>query len=200
MNRAILVLQMIILLSACGLESRIASEVPYGESPTMPSQEVLDQLVSVPYQSLEVREDRSNPQKRIRTYYLDGELFSGWSKQIFLDSDHRYRYVKYENGIAVWQLGFYDNGNPDVDFHMKDAYNCGSQRMWLKEGSLYVDSYFLEGGIPHGKQMRWHFNGALARDALFNQGEVVYEVLFDQEGGITERKGEVPEKYKRDGF
>jgi hypothetical protein len=36
----------------------------------------------------------------------------------------------------------------------------------------------------------------MARNALFDYGELVYEALCDKTGQITERKGDVPEKYR----
>ena len=68
--------------------------------------------------------------------------------------------------------------------------------MWFEGGMPYIDTYFLEGGIQHGPQFRWYGDGTMARDGVYEYGELVYEVLFDKSGQITERKGDVPQKYR----
>ena len=101
-----------------------------------------------------------------------------------------------DDGLVVWQVGYYDTGEIDHDFHMKNGFNMGSQRMWNKGGGLYIDTYFLEGGIQHGPQKRWYGNGQLAMDAFFRNGTPIYEVLFDTDGTVVNAKGKLPEAYQ----
>lgn len=150
------------------------------------------------HDELEMQAESVEGAYTLRTFSLNGVTFEGWAYQVFLDTEHRFRYTKFEKGLAVWQIGYYDNGDLGHDFHMKDGLNYGSQRMWRKGGGLYIDTFFLEGEIQHGLQYRWHGNGALAREALFNNGNLSYEVLFDKIGNITEKKGDLPKKYQTD--
>lgn len=170
----------------------LPDQVPYGENPATPSQALLDKLLLISFDSLTEEVLKAKDGSIIRTFSLDQKPYSGWAIQVFPDTHHRYRYTKYEAGLPVWQIGYYDNGRLDHDFHMKGGQNYGSQRMWRGDGSPYIDTYFAEGGIQHGPQKRWYDNGILARDAQFQHGELVYEVLWNKDGKITEEKGMVP--------
>lgn len=50
--------------------------------------------------------------------------------------------------------------------------------------------------MPVSILSRWYGDGTMARDTVYEYGELVYEVLFDKSGQITERKGDVLEKYR----
>lgn len=134
--------------------------------------------------------------RTIRYYTLKNQPYSGWALQLFENNEHKYRYMKFEQGLTVWQIGYYDNGDLDLDFHLKDGVNCGSQRMWRKHGAKYIDTYMAEGGKQEGIQLRWHANNILAREAMFDNGKAVYEVLFNTQGAVTKTSGKVPEKYR----
>lgn len=164
--------------------------VPYQAKPPIPTMEALDDLDLTDQTALTIEETRDSLGIITRQYFLKDLPFSGWTKAVFLDTDHRYRYVRYESGFPVWQIGYYDNGEIDHDFHIKNGKNKGAQRMWNKGGQLYIDTYFEEGGIQHGKQYRWYGDGTLARDAEFSHGKLIYEILYDKTGKETTRKGE----------
>ena len=174
----------------------LIDRVPYDENPPTPQKAFLESLSKISYNELEVKEKWLEKGKKIRIHSLRGVLFSGWAYQVFTDTDHRYRYTKIEQGLAVWQIGYFDNGDLDHDFHMKAGYNKGSQRMWRKGGKPYIQTYFLEGGISHGPQLRWHANGQLARDALYEKGIALYDVILSPDGKVVEFKGEIPAKYR----
>lgn len=195
MKYIILVLSLLLNGSCSGQQVVIPDEVPYGPSPETPSLTLLDKVVDIDFDSLTEKKETRPDGKIIRIYSLDGKLFNGWALKIFPDTDHRFRYIKMEEGLMTWQVGYYDNGDLDLDFHHKNGYNTGSQRMWRKQGHPYIDTYFLEGAILHGPQLRWHGQGIMARDANFDNGTLIYEVLFDEKGQIIEKKGKVPPKY-----
>ena len=136
------------------------------------------------------------PSEWRRIYSNKNGLYNGWAVKVFSDTEHKYRYTKFEEGLSTWQIGYFDNGDLGHDFHMKDGKNYGSQRMWHKGGTLYIDTYFLEGAVQHGKQLRWYGNGVLARDALYDNNQLVFEVEFDLEGNPTKKTGKLPTKYK----
>ena len=178
------------------LNSLISLTVPYEKNPKTPSKEYLESLDLVPFEALTIDKIKTKSGQRIRNYKKDSQLFNGWTIQKFNKNEHRFRYTHYTMGFADWQIGYFDNDELDHDFHMKDGVNCGSARMWQKGGCLYIDTYFLEGGIGDGPAYAWYENCRLSRDALLDNGRILYEVKFDHEGNIIEKQGEVPEKYK----
>lgn len=125
-------------------------------------------------------------------YYLNNELFNGWSKQLFKNNDHRYRYSLYENGLMVRQIAYYANEQLDADFQMMNGRNAGSARMWHADGKLYIDTFCDNDGNPDGLQWKWHSNGEVARKALYEKGTMIYELLYDSNGVLTEKRGKVP--------
>jgi hypothetical protein len=184
---------MLFIAIACSSEP--TNEVPYGENPETPTQQELEEKMPIVYDSLFVTDSTINDKGRVvRLHKINGKRFNGWAKQVFQDNDHRDRYTKIENGIVVWQIGYYANGQLDHDFHMKDGFNVGSQRMWRSNGDPYLDSYYLEGGVPDGIHKRWHADNILARMATFENGDLIYEVNYDQNGNVTRSTGKAPKK------
>ena len=165
--------------------------IPYERNPDTPSKGYLDSLNLVPFESLMIEEKKNGGHILVRIHRLNG-----WTVQLFENSEHRFRYVHYSSGLADWQIGYFDNGELGHDFHLKNAMNCGSIKMWQKSGCLYIDTYFLEGGINEGPAFAWHDNCVLSRDALIDHGRTVYEVTFDKNGNIVEKNGAYPAKYK----
>jgi len=165
--------------------------VPRNQNPDIPKKEVLDALDLVRFDDLKEMQLLIGEGRAKRVYALKEEAFTGWVIKIFTNTNHKFRYTKFEKGEAVWQIGYFDNGDIGHDFHMKNGLNYGSQRMWRIGGDKYIDTYFLEGGVQHGQQFRWHADNILAREALFDQGKLVYEKLFDKKGKLVEEKDEV---------
>ena len=98
---------------------------------------------------------------------------------------HRWRYQRYEDGWLVEQVGFYDQGQIDHHFHMKqDGRNVGSQRMWYPDGAPYLEQFHDENGALHGPQMRWSRKGILDLNLLFEHGQAL-----DDEGRPLPTKG-----------
>lgn len=153
----------------------IPSSVPYGLNPRTPTQKDLIEVSKINYDSLNNLNGIS---------YLHGQIFNGWTYQIFEENDHRYRYTKYENGKKVWQIGYFANGILDHDFHVLKDKNKGSQRMWRGDGSPYIDNFFLEGGILHGVQKRWYSDNRLAMESKYENGELIYKKEYDESGNL----------------
>ena len=196
LRKYLVILFFIFVNTTCsGQTDFVPEQVPYHPNPEIPSQKALNAVTATDFDDLTEKKEVVSSSKTIRYYYQNEQLFSGWVLKIFSDTEHRFRYMKIDKGLIVWQIGFYDNGDLDFDFHHKDGHNVGSQRMWRKAVEPYIDTYFQEGGIQHGPQYRWHGKGVLARDALFENGQLVYEVLFDQQGEITQKTGDLPPKY-----
>ena len=151
----------------------VPNEVPYGTNPKTPSKVSLDRIAEVNYEVLV---------KTHSTFLFNNKAFNGWAIQIYDNNDHKYRYTKYLAGKAVWQIGYFDNGDIGHDFHILDGENYGSQRMWRKGGIGYIDTYFQRGGHQHGKQMRWHSNGQLEWVAEYQSGLLISEIKYDTDG------------------
>lgn len=175
---------------ACSSTSQDKNElsVPYGQNPETPSQEFLESICEVDIQSLKKDLIPLNDEKDQYFYSIDGSPFSGWAKEDFSEKYHRIRYTLIDSGFISWQIGYFTNGYRDCDFHMKNGYNEGSQRMWAEEGYPYLNTFSIKDNL-HGEQWRWFPNGALHWHALFDSGAVIYEQNFDIEGRIKSFTG-----------
>lgn len=180
---------------ACGQYSNtVPDQVPYGKSPLTPTQEALEAKEPMDAQVLTESRFFDDEGRATSRFYLNDAPYSGWSYQEFTETDHRHRYTRYEEGWRVWQIGFYDNGQLDHDFHMMKGRTLGSERMWRRDGKPYIDYYYSEVGAMDGFQRRWHVNDILAREGLYEEGKLIYELLFDYDGEITDSKGSPPNK------
>ena len=153
----------------------IPGNVPYGFNPKTPSQKDLKKVSRTNNDSLKFLNG---------TAYLSDRIFDGWTYQIFENNDHRYRYIKYEKGKKVWQIGYFASGVLDHDFHVFNDKNKGSQRMWRGDGTPYIDNFFLEGGVLHGVQKRWYSDNRLALESEYNKGTLVYKKEYDELGNL----------------
>jgi len=153
----------------------IPDTVPYGLNPRTPAHKDLKEISRTNIDALSTINE---------TAYLDGQVFNGWTYQIFEDNEHRYRYTKYEKGKKVWQIGYYANGVLDHDFHVLNGKNKGSQRMWREDGTPYIDNFFLEGGIMHGVQKRWYSGNRLAMESKYENGTLIYKKEYDESGKL----------------
>lgn len=162
----------------------LPDEVPYQiTEPKIPSLNILFSTVNFDYTLLEIKNIKSEGHKIIKYHYYEGDLYNGWAKMIF-DNSHKYRFVKIENGLITWQIGYFDDGNIDHDFHMKNGINLGSQRMWTAKDMLYIQNFFVNDGKLHGIQKRWHSNGNLAYEANYDYGKLLSEISYDLNGVI----------------
>ena len=100
--------------------------------------------------------------------------YTGWTRQILVDSDHRWRFQRFLKGWLVEQVGYYADGTADHHFHT-DTFgnNIGSQRMWFANGQPYLDQFHDAQGRLHGRQLRWSSAGQIDWDARFHQGTEV---------------------------
>ena len=173
---------------------QVPAVVPYHREPETPSHAALQAISAIDVQQL--RRERKFDEKRQKTdtYYLQDTLFTGWSFQIFDDTNHKYRYTKYEDGAPVWQIGYFDNGVLDHDFHLKNGKTLGSEKMWRRNGDPYIDYFYSAADQMDGLQRRWHANRVLARQGLYKAGTLVYEVIYDPGGKVTSSKGAVPKE------
>jgi hypothetical protein len=186
-----------LLMTSIGCMSQTESlpeVVPREINPETPSYEILSKNITVEFNSLSEEVTNLDKMRTTRVYSLNGERYSGWAYQEFFDSEHRHRFTLFYYGSAVWQIGYFQDLDLGHDFHMKDGYNYGSQKMWNNDGGLYIDTYFLEKEIQHGIQKRWS-GRQLVRDALFDKGSLIYDVSFDGQGNIMKIEGTLPSDY-----
>jgi hypothetical protein len=140
---------------ACSGQQADLENISRERNPITPSQVELDALKPIEFNKLKELRVETSKGSFYRKYELESELYNGWALLIYKANEHKYRYMKIEKGLVVWQIGYYDNGDLDLDFRGKDGVNYGIQRMWRKGGTKYIDTYFLEGAIQHGMQYRW---------------------------------------------
>ena len=158
-----------------------------------PSKEVLDNLNPIPFDQLEESWSMNSSLQKIKIYIWKDRVFDGWALQVFPDSDHRFRYLKFELGEIVWQIGYYDNAELDHDFHLEQGNNYGSQRMWRKGGAPYINNYFLRGGVQNGMQFRWYAHHQLAEKSYYENGVLIYKLKLDTNGQVLEQFGVIPD-------
>jgi len=163
-------------------------KVPYDHNPETPSQLVLDSLAVLPMDSL-VKKDVEITQDRKQVFYtLNDRAYTGWATENLLSSHNRIRYYQIDSGFVNWQIGYFDNGQLDCDFHALDGFNHGSQRMWSRDGTPYVNLNSIM-DKKHGLQQRWHPNGQLDWQAEYVNDSLLYEVKYTPEGKIKSFDG-----------
>lgn len=178
-------LPMSVVLIACS-GSKVQSDSAF--NPHTPLQDSLVKWFTVNADSLD-RSIAAN-ENECDLYYLGGDLFAGWAQQVFEDTDHRYRYLKFEEGKMVWQIGYYSNGTLGHDFRMKNCANYGPSRMWRADGTPYIEGFYSPPGVKHGIQRRWFDNGVLAMEAEYDHGSLKYEKTYDEAGNpVSDRTG-----------
>lgn len=102
------------------------------------------------------------------------KAYTGWTRQILVDSNHRWRFQRFLNGWLVEQVSYYADGTADHHFHTDTlGRNVGSQRMWRDDGQPYLDQFHDTQGRFHGRQIRWNADGRLDWDARFDHGTEV---------------------------
>lgn len=164
----------------------LPESVPYHRNPEVPSQELLEANVTQNSEELEIKNEVNATGNGRTIYYKDGELFSGWIFMEFPGNEHCCRYILLEKGLPLWQIGYFDNGQLDHDFHLKNGKDIGHQRMWHRDGTPYIDHFKNEAGNMEGKQWRWHPNGQVWWEAEYVKGELFSEKHFDANGAPLE--------------
>lgn len=188
------------LMFSFGCSQPSDSEIGYASThsedprkPLTPSRDSLEQLCQVELEWLH-RVQKQEPEG-MDLYYLADSLYSGWACHYNPDHDHQFRYAQYIQGQLVWQIGYYANGVLDHDFRIHHGKSSGSERMWMADGSPYIDYYYSPVGVKHDYHRRWHSNHQLAREALYYHGVLIYEHVFDPEGNLIEETGKkVPQE------
>lgn len=162
--------------------------VPYGQNPTTPSQHLLDSIAVLPIDSLVKIEVDIAPDRKQFFFTRHDKVYTGWAREDFQSSHNRIRYYQIDSGFVNWQIGYFDIGQLECDFHALHGFNHGSQRMWSRDGMPYI-ALFSTMGKKHGLQQRWHPNGILAWEADFDTNSLIYEVYYSPEGKIRRFDG-----------
>ncbi|TNE53207.1 MAG: hypothetical protein EP338_11770 [Bacteroidetes bacterium] len=185
----------LVFLSACA--QHLPQEVPYQRDPEVPSLDLLQKEVKQDLSALRSKLVVDDKGMGEYIYSLNGKVYNGWVVQVLPENEHKYRFMHLDSGWVDWQIGYYASGTLDFDFHQKDGFSLGSERMWYQDGKPYVDNFY--GGLhqKEGLQSRWYASGQLAYQALYKDQKTVYEVSFDEQGKITERRGELPELWSK---
>jgi hypothetical protein len=145
-----------------------------------PSRDSLDKYCALEIKYIERRQ--KNNLNECDLYYLNERLYSGWACAIIAGNRHKYRYEQFDSGKMIRRIAYYDNGQVDADFRMKSCKNYGPSRMWLYDGKMYIDEFYISPGVKHGIQKQWHDNGVLARESKFEKGKLLFEKRFDRNG------------------
>ena len=200
-------IQLFLLLLAYGCSAQIEYSESYldnlkkqidykSKNPKIPSLDSLRSWSNTLAQHLEKK--TKNDENPWDEYSLNNQKFSGWAFEEFPETNHKFRFTLYIDGQMVRQIGYYDQGQIDHDFNMKDGQSLGSEKMWKEDGHLYIDHFYSEPGKMHGLQLRYHDNHKIARKALFEDGNRIFEIKYDRMGNILETIGKIPEENKID--
>lgn len=114
--------------------------------------------------------------ENIRTYYLEGELFTGEAKQCFTDHPGTFQY-EIKDGLVVTMLGYYGTGELERHFSFQDGKEHGTLVMYYSSGLKYIEEeYFM--GQPNGQFMRWYNDGRIAHKKIYEMGNLVSEAYY----------------------
>ena len=180
LSLASLILLLTTTTCVCQTERPSSPQIDRASGLETPSKAYLDSVCIIDAEKLQ-RVQKSSSEDCDR-YYLDGNPFTGWACSILSDNQHKFRYELFEEGKMTWRIGYYDNGQRDADFRLEDCKNYGPSRMWHRDGSMYLDQFFSSPGVPHGNHKRWHQNNALAWEAQYKYGDLLYEKHYNPEG------------------
>lgn len=167
-----------------------------GMNPKSPSQKLLKSANPIGHRTLNVEHMQNAEGRTQRVFLKNGKRFNGWTVDVNMQIDVRTKYFKYVDGLVEWQVGFFDTGELTIDQRKKDGLNYGHNRFWNKKGEVYINGFYSEPGKAHGPQKSWFVDGSLARDGLYEHGELIYDVMFDESGKIIEQHGTLPKKYQ----
>lgn len=179
-----------------GYDDVSLDEIDRGLNPRSPSQKLLKSANPVGHRTLNVEHMQNEEGRTQRVFLSNGKRFNGWSVDVNMQADVRTKYFKYVNGLVEWQVGFFDTGELTIDQRKTNGLNYGHTRFWNKKGEVYINGFYSEPGKAHGPQQSWFKDGTLARDGLYEHGEMLYDIMFDESGKITEHHGTLPKKYQ----
>lgn len=158
--------------------------------PSSPAQIELDHSCDV--DASEIRRKNNKINGGVDMYYVNDKAFSGWGCSVDPTNDHKYRYSLYKDGRLIWQVGYWANGQIDHDFRSKEGVSLGSQRMWMSDGWPYIENYYSAPEVKDGLWRRWFANHQIAYQAVFEEGQLIYEIEWDEGGNISNSQGQVP--------
>lgn len=163
--------------------------------PTTPAKDSLQKWCTIEFTDLEIVSKSDS--RNYDSFSIQNHAFSGWACQIFEDNAHRYRFHQIENGRRIRQVYYYVNGVVDCDFYTDWSKGYNSERMWMADGKPYIENYFISPGVMHGLQRRWYSNNILAKEAVYNNGKLIYELEYIKSGELVSTKGTVPSNKKK---
>ena len=124
---------------------------------------------------------KGGPKEITKQYFYKKEKYTGCAIH-FNKENKSYFVFDIKNGKLQRQICVYENGQLERDFNFKDGVSEGKHQMWYADGSPYIDETY-KNGQPI-KLLRWHNNKQLAREAIFENGEMVKEILYKKDGSI----------------
>ena len=94
--------------------------------------------------------------------------------------------------LATWKDGFQDgvtiryyesNGKIRVISNWKKGVQNGIFKKYYENGQIQ-DSNYVENGLVQGKLIEWFQNGKVKRVTNYNNGEIIAEIRYDENGNI----------------
>lgn len=113
-------------------------------------------------------------------YIKDGLEFTGCAKAILKNIDgfiQEYMVTEIVDGYPLKSTYYFRDGSLSREFNFKDGKSHGLHIMYYENGGKYIEEFY-QNGRPHGTTKRWTKEGKLARDAFFQVGIPIYDVVY----------------------
>lgn len=187
MYKVAVVLFVVLGMQACSKSFDLETmDVPYGKEPYTPTMEELEALDPVNVKDLQHLVVMVDTGVHIDVFFGDDEKgINGWVYQYFPYNEHMYRYMKLDEGVIIWQIGFYDTKELHHDYHFKKGKPFGRHREWLKNNKPLRDEFYVEGGEPDGLQQRWHHSGKIAEEKEYVNGQLLHQKRYNSRGEMV---------------
>ena len=211
--KKLLLLFAALLVAGCGEKSSSEGSESASESATPPSEDVKPSADSPkPLISdvdverlLKEAVDMESLEERDGLFYLNGELYSGWLKQMY-DSGQAGALVRLKDGkqdgpYTAWHENgqkamegtkpdglcteWHENGQKKAEETYKDGELDGPATYWHANGLKQIEATYKD-GKQDGPATYWHENGQKGKAATYKDGELVSAKYWNSKGEEVE--------------
>jgi hypothetical protein len=158
--------------------------------PISPSIDSLKNGCSMSFSDLEVSHKTAD--RNYDSFSFQNSAFSGWACQTFEGKARKYKFNHFKNGKSIRQVAYFVNGAIESDNYLDWSQGFASERSWMANGKPFTENYYSSPATRHGLQRKWFSNGLLAKETLYDNGLIIYELEYNREGELIISKGAVP--------
>jgi antitoxin component YwqK of YwqJK toxin-antitoxin module len=113
-------------------------------------------------------------------YFKDKQPFTGCAQTTLVNRNGlaiEYVVAEIVDGYPVKTMYYFEDGSISREFNFKDGKSHGLHIMYYENGGKYIEEMY-ENGRPHGPTKRWTKEGKLARDAFFQGGMPIFDIVY----------------------